>query len=55
MRLTENLNGISSNQSIHESTQITLKNGRNGSQQYQNRGFGKMKNVDFEPLHYQDT
>ena len=55
MRLTENINGISSNQSICESTKIIRQNGRSGNQQYLNRGFGKMKNIDFEPLHYQDT
>ena len=55
MRLTESINGISTNQSLQESTHMIHRNGRSGIQQYQNRGFGKIKNTDFEPIHYQDT
>jgi hypothetical protein len=39
---------------MKESTCIQNHPGRNGTQQFINRGFGKMKNPDFELFHYQD-
>ena len=55
MRLTEQINSLPNNHSICESTHIIYKNGRSGNQQYLDHGFGKIKNTDFEPMHYQDT
>ncbi|MBQ7759051.1 hypothetical protein [Anaerotignum sp.] len=55
MQVTENRDAISSTQPIRESTHIISRNGRSGNQQFIDRGFGKMKNTDFEPLHYADT
>ena len=55
MQITENQNGIPNSQSIRESTRIIQKNGRGGSQQYFDNGFGKVKNNDFEPMHYADN
>lgn len=55
MQITENQNGITGSQPTRESTHIINKNGRSGPQQIFDNGFGKMKNTDFEPLHYQDT
>lgn len=54
MRLTEIQNGIPSAQALRESTHILRHGGKNGNQQYIDRGFGKAKNTDFEPLHYKD-
>ena len=55
MQITENQNGIPNSQSIRESTRIITRSGRNGNQQYFDNGFGKMKNTDFEPMHYADN
>ncbi|MBO5149505.1 hypothetical protein [Anaerotignum sp.] len=55
MQITESQNGIPSSQSIRESTHIIQKNGRSGVQQYFDNGFGKVKNIDFEPMHYSDN
>ena len=55
MHLTENDNGTKNSQSIHESTHIIHKNSRSGNQQYIDNGFGKIRNHDFEPLHYADN
>ena len=55
MQITENQNGISNSQSIRESTKIISKNGRSGVQQYFDNGFGRVKNTDFEPIHYADN
>ena len=54
MQITEQKNGIPNNQPMRESTRIIKKSGRSGMQQYFDYGFGKLKNTDFEPLHYQD-
>lgn len=55
MQVMENKDGILSAQPIRESTLIISRSGRSGNQQYLDRGFGKMKNTDYEPLHYSDT
>ena len=55
MNCIENQNGISNNQSTRENTHIIQKNSRSGIQQYINNGFGKTKNIDFEPIHYADN
>lgn len=55
MQVIENRDAIPSGQSIRESTHIISRSGRSGNQQYWDRGFGKMKNTDYEPLHYADT
>ena len=55
MHITENQNAVQNNQSIRESTRIIQKNGRSGIQQFIDNGFGKMKNTDFEPMHYADN
>ena len=55
MQITENQNGIPNQQPIRESTHIISRNNRSGIQQYFDNGFGKVKNTDFEPLHYQNT
>ena len=55
MHIVEQNNGLTDMHSQKESTHILQHHGRNGRQQYIDRGFGKMKNTDFEPLHYQDT
>ena len=52
MQITENQNGIQNSQSIRESTRIIIRSGRSGNQQYFDNGFGKIKNNDFEPMHY---
>ena len=54
MQITENQNGIQNHQALRESTRISNRNSRSGIQQYFDKGFGKVKNTDFEPLHYQD-
>lgn len=54
MQITEKKDGIPNHQPLRESTRIIRKCGRSGSQQYLDRGFGKMQNTDFEVLHYQD-
>lgn len=54
MQITEKKEGIPNSQPMRESTHIIRKYGRSGSQQYLDRGFGKMQNSDFEVLHYQD-
>lgn len=55
MQITENTNGIHNSHSIRESTRIINRAGRSGKQQYFDTGFGRRKNIDFEPLHYQDN
>ena len=55
MQITENQNGILNRQSIRESTHILRKNSRSGIQEYFDKGFGKIKNTDYEPLHYADN
>lgn len=55
MQLTEQKNGISNTESLRESTRILRRNGRSGAQQLIDRGFGKARNTDFEPLHYMDN
>ena len=55
MQLIENQTGAPSMQPLRESTHILKRGGRNGCQQYFDKGFGKTKNSDFEPLHYQNT
>lgn len=52
MRLTEIHDGIPTAAALRESTRIQRHGGKNGNQQYIDRGFGKAKNVDYEPLHY---
>jgi len=55
MQLMENREGISAQAPLRESTRILSHGGRSGGQQYLDRGFGKYRNTDYEPLHYQDT
>ena len=55
MQVTENRDAQPNAQPIRESTRILSRNGRSGAQQYFDRGFGKVKNTDFEPMHYADT
>ena len=55
MRMMENKDGILSLQPTRESTRRIRRAGRSGAQQYLDRGFGKIKNTDYEPLHYQDV
>lgn len=55
MQSTEQKNGISNTESLRESTRILNHNGRSGTQQWIDRGFGKARNTDFEPLHYIDN
>lgn len=55
MQLIEQTNGISTVQPRRESTHRLRLGGRNGTQEYLERGCGKSQNTDFEPLHYQDT
>lgn len=55
MQITENKNGIPNSQPMRESTHILKRSSRSGTQQYIDRGFGKLQNTDFEPLHYQDV
>ena len=55
MRLTEIHDGIPTAAALRESTRIQRHGGKNGNQQYIDRGFGKAKNVDYEPLHYLDV
>ena len=55
MQITEKQNGILNRQSICESTHILRKNSRSGIQEYFDKGFGKIKNTDYEPLHYADN
>ncbi len=55
MRTMENQNGAPSMQPLRESTHILRRGGRSGCQQYFDSGLGRVKNVDFEPMHYRDT
>ena len=55
MQIAEKQYGIPNNQALRESTHILHRNGRNGKQEFFDNGFGKMKNTDFEPLHYADN
>lgn len=55
MQLMENREGISTQAPLRESTRILSRGGRSGGQQYLDRGFGRQKNTDYEPLHYQNT
>ena len=54
MRLTELESGIPSSEAFRESTRGFIRCTHGGSQQFCDRGFGKMRNTDFEPLHYKD-
>lgn len=55
MQITENQSGTPNSQALRESTHIISKNGRSGIQQYFDNGFGKMKNTDYDPMHYTDN
>lgn len=55
MQLTENQSILPNRQPLRESTRIISRSGRSGVQQYLDRGFGKIKNTDYEPIHHQDT
>ena len=55
MQIAEKQYGIPNNQALRESTHLLHKNGRSGKQEFFDNGFGKMKNTDFEPLHYADN
>ncbi len=55
MQLTENRDAITTMQPQRESTRILNRSTRGSQQQLWDRGFGKVKNTDFEPLHYRDT
>lgn len=55
MQIAEKQYGIPNNQALRESTHILHRNGRSGKQEFFDNGFGKMKNTDFEPLHYADN
>ncbi|MBR4015323.1 MAG: hypothetical protein IKI88_03855 [Anaerotignum sp.] len=55
MQITEQSQGIPTTQTLRYSTKIINRSIRGGNQQYWDRGFGKMQNTDFEPLHYRDT
>lgn len=51
MRKMEQQAGISSMQATRERTRILQRYGRSGCQQYFDRGFGRLPNPDYEPLH----
>lgn len=55
MYLTELEGGLPTSQPYRESTRILTRSTRGGLQQFYDRGFGKSRNTDFEPLHYRDT
>lgn len=55
MQLTEIRNGIPTTYTLRESTHLLRYSGKSGNQQYIDRGFGKAKNSDYEPLHYRDV
>lgn len=55
MQISENPNGIPNSQPLRESTHIIHRDGRGGTQQFFDNGFGKVKNTDYEPLHYADN
>ena len=55
MQIAEKQYGIPNKQALRESTHILHRNGRSGKQEFFDNGFGKMKNIDFEPLHYADN
>ncbi len=55
MQIAEKQYGIPNNQALRESTHILRRSGRSGKQEFFDNGFGKMKNIDFEPLHYADN
>lgn len=55
MQITENRDALPNVQPMRESTHIISRNGRSGAQQFIDNGFGKVKNTDFEPMHYADT
>ena len=54
MQITEQKDGIANTEALRESTRILSRSGRSGAQQFIDRGFGKTRNTDFEPLHYID-
>ena len=55
MQIAEKQYGIPNSQALRESTHILHRNGRSGKQEFFDNGFGKMKNIDFELLHYADN
>ena len=55
MQLMEHTTLLPTQQSRRERTHLLYRNGRSGTQQIIQNGFGKTQNADFEPLHYQDT
>ena len=55
MQIAEKQYGIPNSQALRESTHILRRSGRSGKQEFFDNGFGKMKNIDFEPLHYADN
>lgn len=54
MQRIEKQAAIPSLQSPRESTHILMRGGRNGSQQYFDRGCGRIKNTEYEILHHRD-
>lgn len=54
MRLTELEGGLPFSQSFQDSTHIFIRHTRGANLQYCDNGFGKIRNTDFEPLHYRD-
>lgn len=55
MRMIEMREGISEMQELRHSTHILRRESRGSCQQFLDKGLGKSRNVDFEPLHYMDT
>lgn len=55
MFLTELESGLPASQPFRESTRVFVRSTHGGLQQFCDRGFGKTRNTDFEPLHYRDT
>lgn len=51
MQRIENFDGSPTLQAPRESTHILRRGGRAGLQEYYERGFGRIQNSDFEPLH----
>lgn len=54
MQRIEQQEGIPTMQAPRESTHLLRRGGRGGYQEYFDRGFGKVQNTDFEPLHRLD-
>ena len=55
MQLMDDTTIIPTQQSRRERTQLLYRSGRSGAQQIINNVFGKIRNTDFEPLHYENT